>query len=181
MRSMRRTASIAVLALAALVLARGGEPLGDWLRELLGPPPPSFTAEGQGDQANLGPCRVRHVIDGDTLDVQCGSERERVRMLRVDTPERNEPGHAQATRALREMLQGREVYLVFESPKRPERGDHGRLLAYVYADGTNLNVEMVRSGWSPYYSRYGRGRFARQFTRAEREARDAARGLWSSP
>jgi micrococcal nuclease len=129
-------------------------------------------------EQRVGPCRVRRVIDGDTLDVRCGGRTERVRLLRIDTPEREEPGYGEARRALERLVSRREVYLAFEEPGRPERGDHGRLLAYVHAEDGNVNVEMVRQGWSRFWTRYGRGRHARQFARAEREARAKRAGLW---
>ncbi len=60
-----------------------------------------------------------------------------------------------------------------------ERGGYGRLLAYLYVDGKNLNVELVRQGFSPHYVKYGRGRLANQFDAAEQEARAAKRRIWA--
>jgi ankyrin repeat protein len=51
----------------------------------------------------------------------------------------------------------------------------GRLLAYLFADGKNVNVEMVRRGWSRFDTRWGEGRFAPAFRAAEREAERAER------
>jgi len=125
-----------------------------------------------------GPCELVRVIDGDTLDADCGDGRERIRLLRIDTPERDEPGYREATRALADLVDGEDLYLAFEQPGRPERGDHGRLLAYVYTDEGNVNVELVRRGWSPFWTRYGTGRFASAFREAEREARELEAGVW---
>jgi len=36
------------------------------------------------------------------------------------------------------------------------RGNYGRLLAYVFVDGQNLNLDLVRQGLSPYYTKYGK-------------------------
>ncbi len=165
--------AVALLVVAGLLLARDGllDPLGL-------APGPGPAATDVAAAAALGPCRVRRVIDGDTLDVDCGAGRERVRLLRVDTPERQEPGYGSATRALRRLVGSGPVTLAFEDP-RPERDDHGRLLAYVYVGETHVNVEMVRAGWSRFWTRYGRGRLAREFEAAEDEARQAIRGLWA--
>ncbi len=58
------------------------------------------------------------------------------------------------------------------------RDGFGRLLAYVIADGKNVNLEMVRQGWSTFWKKYSKGRLAAAFEAAEQEARAAKRGLW---
>jgi endonuclease YncB( thermonuclease family) len=110
---------------------------------------------------------------------RCGSDADRVRLLRVDTPERGQPGYREATQALTTMLADREVYMAFEAPGMPERGRYGRVLAYVYADGMNVNVEMVRQGWSEFWTKYGAGRLADAFEEGEADARESQRGLWA--
>lgn len=122
-----------------------------------------------------GPCRVSRVIDGDTVRMRCDGEEMKVRLLRIDTPERDEPRYREATEALRRLLDGRDVHFSYDEPGRPARGNYGRLLVYLHAEGRNINVEMVRAGWSRFDTRWGEGRFARAFRAAEREARDAGR------
>jgi len=124
---------------------------------------------------HLGPCDVTHVTDGDTLNVRCGARKERVRMLQIDTPEREQPLYDEAGRALEALIAGRrvELELSFE-----ERDGHGRLLAYVFAGGENLNLAMIRDGWSPYYDRYGAGAYPREFAEAELAARERRLGIW---
>jgi micrococcal nuclease len=140
-----------------------------------------FAALGAGCGAAgeyAAPCRLARVVDGDTLDADCAGERVRVRLLRIDTPERGEPGHEAATAALREVLGTGPLELEFEVPGLPVADDYGRLLAYVRVRGGLANVEMVRRGWSPFWTRYGEGRLAAAFRRAEQEARAARRGIW---
>ena len=117
---------------------------------------------------------MTQVIDGDTVDVLCDGISDRVRLLRIDTPERGEPDYYEATRALERMVQGRDVDLVFERPGTLERGSYGRVLAYLYADKRNVNVEMVRQGWSGFWTKYGEGRFAEEFRAAEADATGVA-------
>ncbi len=124
-------------------------------------------------------CVVVRVIDGDTLVVNHRGRFESVRLLRIDTPEQGEPGYYEATTALQNLVQQAEtVILAFERPCGEERDDYGRLLCYVIVDGEIVNIEMVRLGWSPFWTRYGAGRFAGCFRRAEEEARVLGRGLW---
>lgn len=127
---------------------------------------PQLWTQGSEDDR----CTVRRIIDGDTIDVDCAGRRERVRLLQIDTPERGQPGYRRATAALRSLIGGSEVTLEYAQPGRPTRGRYGRLLAYVFVDGINANVEMVREGWTPYWTKYGRSRFEPDFLAAERQA-----------
>lgn len=126
----------------------------------------------------IGPCKVVHVVDGDTLDVECRSLTDQVRMLRIDTPEAGRPGHAEARDALAKLVSDRDIHLLFEEKGVRQRGNYGRLLAYVYAGEINVNVEMVRLGWSTFWTKYGEGRFAEPFSSAEEQAKAKKRGLW---
>ena len=139
------------------------------------------TRDGGGERATtaprLGPCEVTHVTDGDTLNVRCGGRKERVRMLQIDTPEREEPLYEEAGDALEALIAGRSV----ELERGPEERDaHGRVLAYVFAGRENLNLAMIRDGWSPYFDRYGAGAYPREFRDAERAAREAGMGIWAA-
>ncbi len=77
---------------------------------------------------------------------------------------------------------GKHVRLERDDPKEI-RDRFGRYLAYVLAfkNGAwvNYNVEAVRAGMSPYFSKYGYSRrYHDDFVEAEREARDAGVGIW---
>jgi hypothetical protein len=76
-----------------------------------------------------------------------------------------------------------KVRLERDHPKEI-RGRYGRYLTYVFArkDGrwVNYNVECVRAGMSPYFSKYGYSRrFHEEFVQAQQEARAARLGIWS--
>jgi len=145
---------------------------------------PPVVREG-GLTAGPGPAGSRAAIlfvaDGDTVKVRWQGREEWVRLLRIDTPELDENGYAEARNALVALAGGREAVLEFEEPGVPVRDRFERLLAYLHVGSRNLNVEMVRSGWSPFWTKYGTGRHAEAFRRAEGEARKAGRGLWGSP
>ena len=128
---------------------------------------------------------VVHVVDGDTVDVLMPSgEVETVRLLCVDTPEsvhpdrsRNVPMGQVASDYTKRRLYGKKVTLVYEDGNR--RGYYGRLLAYILVDGENFNVELVREGLSPYYTKYGRSNeFDAEFEAAEVQARRQGLGVW---
>lgn len=63
------------------------------------------------------------------------------------------------------------------------RGFYNRYLTYVFAKKNgkwvNYNIECVRAGMSPYFTKYGYSRrFHEEFVAAESEARAAQRGIW---
>ena len=67
---------------------------------------------------------------------------------------------------------------------REIRDRFNRYLAYVFAQKggvwVNFNVEVVRAGMSPYFTKYGYSkRFHDAFVKAEKEARAAKRGIWA--
>ena len=136
------------------------------------PPPPG------GAGSHDGEIEIVFVADGDTVKAKWRGGAEWIRLLRIDTPERDERGYVESRAALKAMVLSRPVAIAFEKRGVPERDDYKRLLAYLLADGENINVEMVRAGWSPFWTRYGEGRHASQFRRAEAEARREGRGLW---
>ena len=76
----------------------------------------------------------------------------------------------------------RSVHLERDHPKEI-RDFYNRYLTYVFVekDGKrlNYNVECVRAGMSPYFTKYGYSRrFHDEFVQAQNEARAAQRGIW---
>lgn len=89
-----------------------------------------------------------------------------------------------ARKYARDFFEGVETVKVeYESPTRTH-GFFGRHLAYVWVerdgDWVNYNIEAVRDGISPYYTKYGFSQLYHDaFLEAQREARQAGRGIWS--
>lgn len=160
--------------------------------------PPSATAtphRATGPQVRV---TVVDVVDGDTLHVRYrNGTRDTVRLLGVDTPEtRGEntpdefegvPETAAGRRCLGQWgerasafatdeLADERVRLGFD-PEEGRRGYYGRLLAYVWIDGTQFNYRLIRQGYARMYdsSFVERSRYAP----AEQRARQDRRGLWA--
>jgi micrococcal nuclease len=176
----RRTGlgGLVVALLVGLYLSRA-----QWARQLPSFAGPAAAETDAGAGARTGPYEVLRVVDGDTLHVRIpGSPTpdERVRLLRVNTPERGQPGYECATACLIALTADRRVELEWERSGVAERDEYGRLLAYVHAGGVLVNEQLVRQGFSRFFTKYGGGRLADRFRAAEEEARAAKRGLWTA-
>lgn len=136
-------------------------------------PSPSTSAKGT--------VRVSRVIDGDTVELASG---ERVRLIGIDTPESVDPRKPvqcfakEAATYTRSLLEGKAVRLVADVE---DRDKYGRLLRYVHLnDETFVNLALVRDGYARVYTYPPNVAHAKEFVGAEREAREAQRGLWGN-
>jgi len=130
----------------------------------------------------LAPARVRKVVDGDTIQVSIDGKDYTLRYIGIDTPETVQPNHPvewmgpEATAANEALVAGETVYLEKDVS---ETDRYGRLLRYVYlADGTMVNAELVRRGYAHSSAYPPDVKHQELLDRAEREAREAGRGLW---
>lgn len=134
--------------------------------------------------ADASEYRVAKVIDGDTIDILYKGRKERIRILCVNTPESVHPDRYKnsymgwkASRFTKSRLSGKKAGLEFEKRKR---GNYGRLLAYVIVDGENFNLELIRQGWSQYYTKYGASKkYHIRFKEAETSAKKEQLNIWS--
>jgi endonuclease YncB( thermonuclease family) len=123
------------------------------------------------------------VVDGDTLHVRIPlprpagiAEREKIRLLGVDTPETVHPSKPveyfgkEASGFAKEQLSGKTVFLAFDWDVRDR---YGRLLAYVWIGDTLVNEAIVRSGHAVPFTVPPNVRHAERFRTAAREAREA--------
>lgn len=127
---------------------------------------------------------VNRAVDGDTIDVQQGSDKATVRLIGVDTPETHDPrkpvqcfGQAAAAHT-RSLVEGNDVRLA-PDPQDQDRDKYGRLLRYVYLpDGTLVNAELIRDGYGFAYVVFPFEKLD-EFRQLESHARQANRGLWA--
>jgi micrococcal nuclease len=155
----------ALLAVGALTLVRTLLLSGLWLTLAVGL-----------DAQNL--YAVQRVVDGDTVVL---TELGPVRLIGVDTPETKDPRKPvqyygiEASAFLQSMLSGQSVRVEYDHQRRDK---YQRTLAYLYlSDGTFVNREIIRQGFGHAYLTYPFA-YAEDFRAAEREAREAERGLW---
>jgi len=137
--------------------------------------------------AIAGQYKVVRVVDGDTIVIRYNGKHEKVRLLCVDTPESVHPDKKQnipmgkvASKYAQKKLLGKYVDLEFESNRL--RGNYGRLLAYVFVYRRNFNIDLVRQGLSPYYTKYGKSqKYDSEFRAAEKQAKKDKLNIWGDP
>ena len=126
------------------------------------------------------------VVDGDTVIVDIGSDRETLRLIGIDTPETLRPNSPvecfgpQASAFTKHLLP-------VGTPLRLERDveardDYGRLLVYIYmaVDGTFVNLELVRQGYASLLTFPPNVAHVDDFVAAAQAAQQADLGLWSA-
>lgn len=132
--------------------------------------PPPATAE----------LTVRRVVDGDTILFEPDL---RVRLIGVDAPESVkpespvEPFGPEASQFTKDFLRGGVARLEYDREKFDQ---YNRPLAYVWVGDRMLNEELLRAGlarWERNYNYSGEKKV--RFRAAEREAKEARRGIWS--
>ncbi|MEK6549997.1 MAG: thermonuclease family protein [Nitrospirota bacterium] len=122
--------------------------------------------------------QVLAVPDGNTLTVLIGNGKETVQLIGIDAPETDQaPWGPEATAALRALVEGRSVRLELDAARR----DHARRLqVYVFVGDRSVNLEMIRQGQALAATRPLNTTHAEEYLQAEREAREAGRGLWNA-
>ncbi len=98
-----------------------------------------------------GPYEVVRAIDGDTLDVIIDGSVERIRFSGINTPEKDQCYYQEAKDKLKQLTEGKEVYLERD---RSDVGKYGRLLRYVYVNNLMINSYMVRNGYAFVFDKY---------------------------
>lgn len=127
-----------------------------------------------------GTAVVTRVVDGDTFEVTTDGGSEKVRVLGIDTPERQDCGYAAASDAAAALLRGATVALT-PDPTQDDRDRYGRVLRYVtLPDGTDLGKRVIGDGFAREYT-FDRA-YARQddYRAAQQDAAGAGRGLWNA-
>ncbi len=114
------------------------------------------------------------VIDGDSLMVD-GVE---TRLEGIDAPEYHQECYdknrrryrcgAEATAYMQKLVKGKKVFC-----RKLGTDRYKRQVAVCYADGKDINREMVRAGMAVAYDRY-----SDEYVADERDARKNKRGIW---
>jgi len=102
---------------------------------------------------------VERVIDGDTVVVNGTS----VRLLGINSPERNEDYYSEAKNFLEDLILNKSVVLKFGKEKYDK---YNRLLAYVFVEKKNVNLELIKEGFANFYFPSGKDNYYNEFKNA---------------
>lgn len=116
---------------------------------------------------------VTSVIDGDTVYIDTG---EKVRLICIDTPEKNEEGYVEAREYLEDLILGKKVELVKDVS---EVDRYNRLLRYIYLEnGAFVNELIVREGLGEAYPYKPDTALCSTIQSAEDYAKENNLGIW---
>ncbi|MFA6017547.1 MAG: thermonuclease family protein [Patescibacteria group bacterium] len=118
---------------------------------------------------------VVEVTDGDTLKLSDGKT---FRLYGVNAPEVKEPFFEEAKAFTQNLVLNKEIS--FEQEENYKVDKFGRELGYVFIDGVNLNVELVRNGLARVvlYEKRAKIKYQDELLSAEKEAREKKLGVW---
>ncbi|HEY9855697.1 MAG TPA: thermonuclease family protein [Stenomitos sp.] len=121
--------------------------------------------------------KVVKVADGDTITIMTDGQKERIRLLGIDTPEKKQPVWGPAAKDFTtKLVMGKDVRVETDVE---ERDHYGRVLGYVYVGKTFVNLELVRQGYAMLYTSPPNVAHTDEFVAAQKEAREAGRNIWN--
>ncbi len=148
--------------------------------------------------------KLLKVIDGDTVKVEINSKDESLRLCCLDTEESWSGGSKPVTNAGKLASKWAKKFFGVKDNGFPEvndeimvdiefdtndpvpeclkkhRGNYNRLICYIFKEGVNYNLEVVKKGWSPYFVKYGRSRrYHDEFLDAESVAQARGVAVWN--
>lgn len=118
---------------------------------------------------------IAEIIDGDTFRL---SDSSTVRLIGVDTPEKNQPFYDEAVAFAESLFLGCRARM--EHDKDPI-DKYGRDLFYVFIDSEFVNRKILLEGLGSVYFFQSNLKHAAEFIDAQKKARAAKIGIWSLP
>ena len=112
---------------------------------------------------------MSRAIDGDTIDTNLG----RVRLLGINTPEKNKPFYQEA----KDYLKQYENLTIELEMTNEDLDKYNRLLRYVFYKSTFINEEILAKGLANLYI-YQEDKYTGRLEKAEEQARELELGIW---
>ena len=122
--------------------------------------------------------QVLKVSDGDTISIQkvdngkFVGEILKIRMYGMDAPEKSQDYGPESRQALEKLVAGKTLSIEIKNKDR-----YSRTVAIVYANGKNVNEEMVKTGNAWWYQEYAKK--DTQFEEYQKNAMKKKLGLFS--
>lgn len=117
---------------------------------------------------------IDRVIDGDTVSLRDGTM---VRYQGINAPDSTESFYKEATEANRKLVENKEITLQYDAYTSDR---FGRILVYVFVDGKNISLELVKQGLAKVaiYDDRRKLIYQDELLKAEQEAKDKKLGVW---
>ena len=139
------------------------------------------------DERLLGPYRVEHVVDGDTIIVNIDGAETKVRLIGIDTPEsvadesykENTPEGDEASEYTTNLLSGNSVYLEYDAETQDA---YGRTLCYVFLSDkkTMVNELILKNGYARTMVIEPNTKYQTRLAAAELAAKQSGEGFWGT-
>ena len=174
-----------LLLTAATLLLSGCASLGQKAQDISNDGTGNFTQTISND--NRIPAEfVRHV-DGDTTVLRIDGKEQKVRFLLVDTPEtvkpktKVQPFGLEASKRTKELLStASEITFEYDSGDKTDR--YGRVLGYIFVDGSLLQKTLVSEGLARVaYVKEPNTKYLLELEEAQEKAKNKSVGIWSIP
>lgn len=133
------------------------------------------TSAPVGTSVNVIPVTVTEVTDGDTMKLNDGKT---FRLYGVNAPEIKEPFYEEAKAFTENLVLGKEIF--FEQEANYKVDKFGRELGYVFINGVNLNIELVKNGLARVvlYEKRAKIKYQDELLNSEKEAKEMKLGIW---
>jgi len=159
---------------APIPSSAGGQPLAAQPVSSGGLAPPVQAAAPQGTPANTHQWKVVAVYDGDTVTcIDENNQQQKIRLAEIDAPEAKQDFGQVSRQALASMVFGKTVTMVDDGKDR-----YGRWIGHLYADGVDVNRQMVATGMAWHYSAYSNDQ---SLAALQAQAQAQKLGIWSQP
>jgi len=128
-----------------------------------------FSAEITGE--------VVKVLDGDTVIIQDGNDKFKVRLAHIDAPEKNQECDDHAKTTLQILIDGKNVYVEFHQIDM-----YGRIIGTIYLYKVlgiysgNINKAMVKHGAAWWYEEFSNDP---EYAKLQAEAKQNKLGIWA--
>lgn len=132
-------------------------------------------AQDRPDPGTTEVATVTWIYDGDTVEVEQSGRFEDIRLVGINAPDSGECYYAEALEFLIDEIKGGQVELSLDG-----RDQFDRTLAYVWADTTLVNLDLVERGLAIATTPHPDDVYGPLLVEAEEQARADATGLWGS-
>lgn len=116
--------------------------------------------------------KIVRVSDGDTVVLlDSTNTQHKIRLDGIDCPEKGQPFGRKATDFVKQLTTGKEIVVEWEKKDR-----YKRILGVVYADGLNVNKELLKNGLAWHYKHFNQDK---ELAELEQQAKDKKLNIWS--